>query len=117
MHPGIGDQLFLKLDTFYKIILPILNAEVKDQASRELLLSKLYYKDLSNDSKYCIVLLLSHAVLQPQRQSKTQKPTLVDALSELITLATTPNDVLRKISAKIEQYASRKQPTAHHCSR
>lgn len=47
----MGNQLYLKMDSFYKKIVPILNTEVKDQASRELQLSKLSDKTLSNGKK------------------------------------------------------------------
>lgn len=47
----MGNQLFLKLDNFKNKILPVLATEVKDQASRELLLPKLGEKNLSNGIK------------------------------------------------------------------
>ncbi|XP_075147169.1 uncharacterized protein LOC142221346 isoform X2 [Haematobia irritans] len=114
MHPGMGNRLFLKLDSFKKKILPVLATEVKDQASRELLLSKLGEKNLSNDSIYAVVLLLLHAVLQPQRLTKTHKPTIADAQSEFIMLVTTPNDVMPTIETNIQEYASRKQSLQPH---
>ncbi|XP_067634765.1 uncharacterized protein [Eurosta solidaginis] len=47
MYPGKSNQLFLKLDNFYKKIMPILQCDVKDKASRELLLSKVFNTNIS----------------------------------------------------------------------
>lgn len=47
MHEGKSNQLFLKLDKFHKVIIPILKTDIKDQSSRESLLSKLLVGNIS----------------------------------------------------------------------
>ncbi|XP_067645897.1 uncharacterized protein [Eurosta solidaginis] len=109
MYPGKSNKLFLKLENFYKKIMPILQSDVKDKASRELLLSKVLNTNISNDSKYLITMLLLHCILQPLRRNRNEKPTIADAQYDFITLVSTSNDIMPSISALIKDYADKKR--------
>ncbi|XP_067614465.1 uncharacterized protein [Eurosta solidaginis] len=109
LYPGKGNLLFLKLETFYKSILDIFDKEIKARPSRALYLKHLYNKNISNDSKYCIITILLHALLPPQRLNKNDKPTIADAQNDFVTLVGTPNDIQPKVVDIINQFAERKE--------
>ncbi|XP_071056748.1 uncharacterized protein [Onthophagus taurus] len=84
IHEGKGSLLLQNFDDFIDKILPIYNADIKDQFNRELLGQLQTPTQLSKDSRDYFIVILLHAILQPKRINKWHKPTILDAQEDFV---------------------------------